>query len=97
MSNQWSNVISNEREDEVRLLNLSLKCFLILAQKLNYRFREYTFLWGTITEATPSIIDLALKYLVEFKKLYLSEELKRGDANLPFYSPSAVSIIFRYQ
>jgi hypothetical protein len=95
MSNDWSKVIAHEQSESVKLMKLSLKCLVILAQKFKQSFMSFGNIWGSFAEATPALMDVFLKYLVDFKQVYLSDELRQGNQQMTFASPSVVSLILR--
>lgn len=95
MCNDWSKVIANEQTESVKLMKLSLKCLVILSQKFKQNFMLFADIWGSFAEATPALMDVFLKYLVDFKQVYLSNELRQGNQQMSFVSPSVVSLILR--
>lgn len=95
MSNDWSKIIANEQSESIKIMKLSLKCLIILSQKFKQNFILFENIWVPFAEATPALIDVFLKYLVDFKQVYLSNELRDGNQQMNFFSPCVVSLILR--
>lgn len=93
MSNQWTNILQIEEKPEINLMTYSIECLIVLSQDFHHNLLDLQEQWNDFFEFFPMIFDVLLKYLFEFKQVYLSPEISNN--NLDFKSPWVSSIIFR--
>ena len=97
MSPHWNEILKEEDTSVVRLMNNSLKCSTTLIQQLRSKYLDLGGHWDTFCEVCPVLITQYLKYLSEFKDVYLNPLLRDKATVLGFKSPWISSLILRYQ
>lgn len=96
MSCDWNNILKEEDTSIARLMTNSLQCTISIVQQLKVNFTNLEEIWNTFCEACPVLIDQYLKYLNQFKEVYLNPLIRNQSTSLPFKSPLVSSLILRY-
>jgi hypothetical protein len=95
MSPHWDQILKKEDHPSTKMMIKSLECLIILLQQFKHRFRDFGILWNAFSSASKVVINNLLKYLNDFKEVYLSADLRNPNSKLVFKSPWVTGLVIR--